>query len=117
MREPGVQLTWMDAKAGDRIVTPRIGKPVEVNALWLTATTTMARLGRAIGRTGNQYEELADRARTGFARFWNPAAQFCFDVIDGPGGPGTTMPRCAPIKSSPFRCRRLVLRRRTAGRG
>src|SRR5260370_38445032 len=48
----------------------------------------MARLGRAIGRTGNHYEELADRARTGFARFWNPAAQFCFDVIDGPGGAG-----------------------------
>jgi len=86
--EPGVQLTWMDAKVGDRIVTPRIGKPVEVNALWLNATTTMARLGRAIGRTGNHYEELADRARTGFARFWNPAAQFCFDVIDGPGGAG-----------------------------
>jgi predicted glycogen debranching enzyme len=86
--EPGVQLTWMDAKVGDWTVTPRIGKPVEVNALWLNATTTMARLGRAIGRTGNRYEELAERARTGFARFWNPAAQFCFDVIDGSGGPG-----------------------------
>src|SRR5205807_2146940 len=86
--EPGVQLTWMDVKTGDWVVTPRIGKPVEVNALWLNATTTMARLGHAIGRTGNRYDELAERSRTGFARFWNPATQFCFDVIDGPGGTG-----------------------------
>ena len=86
--EPGVQLTWMDVKTGDLVVTPRIGKPVEVNALWLNATTTMARLEHAIGRTGHSYDELAERARTGFARFWNPARQFCFDVIDGPGGTG-----------------------------
>ena len=86
--EHGVQLTWMDVKTGDWVVTPRIGKPVEVNALWLNATATMARLGHAIGKTGNRYDELAERARTGFARFWNPATQFCFDVIDGPGGTG-----------------------------
>jgi glycogen debranching enzyme len=48
----------------------------------------MARFARAIGRTGDHYDELADRARVGFARFWNPAGQFCFDVIDGPGGSG-----------------------------
>jgi predicted glycogen debranching enzyme len=86
--EPGVQLTWMDVKTGDWVVTPRIGKPVEVNALWLNATTTMARFGRAIGRTGDRYDELAESARSGFKRFWNPATQFCFDVIDGPGGTG-----------------------------
>jgi predicted glycogen debranching enzyme len=86
--EPGVQLTWMDAKVGDSVVTPRIGKPVEINALWLNAIITMARFGRAIGRTGKRYDELAERARTGFARFWNPARQFCFDVIDGPAGAG-----------------------------
>jgi predicted glycogen debranching enzyme len=83
---PGVQLTWMDAKVGDRVITPRMGKAVEVNALWLNATTSMAQFGRAIGRTGKRHDELAERARAGFARFWNPAAQFCFDVIDGPGG-------------------------------
>jgi predicted glycogen debranching enzyme len=83
---PGVQLTWMDAKVGDRVITPRMGKAVEVNALWLNATSAMAQFGRAIGRTGKRYDELAERARAGFARFWNPAAQFCFDVIDGPGG-------------------------------
>jgi predicted glycogen debranching enzyme len=84
---PGVQLTWMDAKVGDRVITPRMGKAVEINALWLNAATAMAQFGRAIGRTGKRYDELAERARVGFARFWNPAAQFCFDVIDGTGGP------------------------------
>ena len=83
---PGVQLTWMDAKAGDHVITPRRGKPVEVNALWLNATAAMAQFGRAIGRTGNRFDEMAERTRTGFARFWNPATQYCFDVIDGPGG-------------------------------
>src|ERR1019366_5790670 len=86
--EDGVQLTWMDVKAGDRVVTPRIGKPVEVNALWLNAATTMVRFARTLGRTANPYEALAQRARTGFARFWNPGGQFCFDVIDGPEGNG-----------------------------
>jgi predicted glycogen debranching enzyme len=86
--EPGVQLTWMDAKVGDRVVTPRIGKPIEVNALWLNAAATMARFAHALGLTPNHYEELAQRARIGFERFWNPSAQFCFDVIDGPQGSG-----------------------------
>jgi predicted glycogen debranching enzyme len=84
--QPGVQLTWMDAKVGEHVITPRMGKPVEVNALWLNATSAIAQFGRAIGRTGNRYDEMAERARTGFARFWNPARGFCFDVLDGPGG-------------------------------
>ena len=86
--EPGVQLTWMDAKVGDQVVTPRIGKPIEVNALWLNATNTMARFARVLGRTPNSYEGLAQRARTGFDRFWNADTQFCFDMIDGPRGSG-----------------------------
>ena len=85
--EPGVQLTWMDAKVGDRVVTPRIGKPVEVNALWLNAAASMARFAQALGRNAARYEDLAKRARTGFARFWNSEKQFCFDVIDAPGCP------------------------------
>jgi predicted glycogen debranching enzyme len=85
--EPGVQLTWMDAKVGDRVVTPRIGKPVEVNALWLNAAEAMAGFARALGRNATRYEGLAERARTGFARFWNSQKQFCYDVIDAPGGP------------------------------
>jgi predicted glycogen debranching enzyme len=85
--EPGVQLTWMDAKVGDLVVTPRIGKPVEVNALWLNAAAAMAGFARSIGRNAARYEDLAERTRTGFARFWNSEKQFCFDVIDAPGSP------------------------------
>ena len=85
--EPGVQLTWMDAKVGGRVVTARIGKPVEVNALWLNAEEAMARFALALGRNAARYEGLADRTRSGFARFWNSEKQFCFDVIDAPGNP------------------------------
>ncbi len=82
--EPGVQLTWMDAKVDGRVVTPRIGKPVEVNALWLNATSTMAQFARALGRGTNRYEDLAAHSRSGFPKFWNSEKRFCFDVIDAP---------------------------------
>lgn len=82
--EPGVQLTWMDAKVGDRVITPRMGKPVEVNALWLNATTAMVEFAQALGRTATSFEKLAAQARKGFARFWNAEKKFCFDVIDSP---------------------------------
>ncbi len=84
--EPGVQLTWMDAKIGDWVVTPRIGKPVEVNALWINALATQGRFAEALGKSKAQYSEGAEKARQGFHRFWNPKANFCFDVIDGPEG-------------------------------
>jgi glycogen debranching enzyme len=74
----------MDAKVGDWVVTPRTGKPVEVNALWLNALATMAQFARTLGRRTEAYEYLAKRARAGFARFWNDPANYCFDVIDGP---------------------------------
>jgi predicted glycogen debranching enzyme len=85
--EPGVQLTWMDAKVADHVVTPRIGKPVEVNALWLNAAASMARFAQSLGRISARYDALAERARTSFSRFWNSERQFCFDVIDAPGSP------------------------------
>jgi predicted glycogen debranching enzyme len=84
--EPGVQLTWMDAKVGDWVVTPRVGKPVEVNALWLNALTTQAKFAEALGTSPASYVELAGQVRQGLQRFWNPAANCCFDVIDGPEG-------------------------------
>jgi predicted glycogen debranching enzyme len=84
--EPGVQLTWMDAKVGGRVVTPRMGKPVEINALWLNALATQAKFAKMLARPTAPYDELAARAREGFARFWNPEANCCFDVIDGPEG-------------------------------
>jgi predicted glycogen debranching enzyme len=84
--EPGVQLTWMDAKVGDWVVTPRIGKPVEVNALWYNALRSMADLARIVDEDATELEELAEQIRRGFGRFWNPAAGYCYDVLDGPQG-------------------------------
>ena len=107
--EAGVQLTWMDAKTGDRVVTPRIGKPVEINALWLSAAATMTQFARAMGRIPDRYADLAQRARAGFERFWNPAKQYCFDVIDGPRGKDDNDPALRPnqiftvsLPESPF---------------
>jgi predicted glycogen debranching enzyme len=84
--EPGVQLTWMDAKVGDWVVTPRIGKPVEINALWYNALRSMAEFARLLNEPAEDYEALAEQSRSGFARFWNPVAGYCYDVIDGPFG-------------------------------
>ena len=84
--EPGVQLTWMDARVGDWVVTPRIGKPVEINALWYNALVAMARLAGRLGHPTDGWEAMAERAAARFARFWNEAAGHCHDVIDGPDG-------------------------------
>jgi predicted glycogen debranching enzyme len=74
--EPGVQLTWMDAKIGDHVVTPRSGKPVEVQALWINALALA-------GRRAEPWRVLAERARGAFAaRFWNEAAGALFDCVD-----------------------------------
>ena len=70
---PGVQLTWMDAKVGDHVITPRIGKPVEVQALWINALRV----------AGGRYTAIADRAQAAFrARFWNAAGGCLYDVVD-----------------------------------
>jgi predicted glycogen debranching enzyme len=84
--EPGVQLTWMDAKVGDWVVTPRTGKAVEINALWYNALRSMTAFARRLGQPAERWERLAERVGTGFERFWNEAAGYCFDVVDGPEG-------------------------------
>jgi predicted glycogen debranching enzyme len=87
--EPGVQLTWMDAKAGDWVVTPRAGKPVEIQALWIHACRIVARLCRERGdqAAAARHASLGERAATAFgARFWNGDRGCLFDVVDGPTG-------------------------------
>jgi predicted glycogen debranching enzyme len=84
--QPGVQLTWMDAKVGDWVVTPRIGKPVEVNALWYNAQRAMAYFARLLGESHDTYDAAARQTREGFGRFWNEATGYCYDVLDGPEG-------------------------------
>jgi predicted glycogen debranching enzyme len=83
--ESGVQLTWMDAKVGDWVVTPRIGKPVEINALWFNALEIMASLAAAAKKSRQPFAKLAARVKQSFARFWNAPAGYCYDVIDAPG--------------------------------
>jgi 4-alpha-glucanotransferase len=84
--EPGIQLTWMDAKVGNRVITPRIGKPVEINALWFNALSAMVELAGRLGADGGAYRAAAARAKTGFARFAMPGGRGLYDVIDGPEG-------------------------------
>ncbi|MEG4574948.1 amylo-alpha-1,6-glucosidase [Microcoleus sp. N3A4] len=84
--ETGVQLTWMDAKIGDWVVTPRIGKPIELSALWYNAIQAMASFARKLGKPHYEYEQLGDRTAAGFTRFWNDSTNYCYDVLDGPGG-------------------------------
>ena len=84
--EAGVQLTWMDAKIGDWVVTPRTGKPIEVNALWFNALRTMAAFALHLGKPHQEYEQMQERAAIGFKRFWNDAVGYCYDVLDGPEG-------------------------------
>jgi predicted glycogen debranching enzyme len=79
---PGVQLTWMDAKVGDWVVTPRIGKPVEVNALWYNALETMAALAPLAGKSAAPFAKMAATVKKSFAKFWNEDAGCCYDVID-----------------------------------
>jgi predicted glycogen debranching enzyme len=83
---PGVQLTWMDAKVDDHVITPRIGKPVEINALWFAALTTAARFAEHCDEDPLPYEDAAARVLGSFGRFWNDERDCCYDVLDGPGG-------------------------------
>jgi predicted glycogen debranching enzyme len=82
---PGAQLTWMDAKIGDWVVTPRTGKPVEINALWINALETMTQLARVLNKSADSYERLSTQAKKSFQKFWNADRNCCFDVIDVPG--------------------------------
>lgn len=84
--EAGVQLTWMDAKAGDWVVTPRHGKPVEINALWFNALTAMADFSRRLGRNPAGYEAMAATAKAGFRRYLRGDGGGLLDVLDGPNG-------------------------------
>jgi 4-alpha-glucanotransferase len=89
--EPGVQLTWMDAKVGDWVVTPRIGKPVEINALWYNAHLIMQAFAARLGIAAGAYAQQAARIREGFQRFVRQDGNGLFDVLDGPNGADATL--------------------------
>jgi predicted glycogen debranching enzyme len=81
--EPGQQLTWMDARVGTREITPRIGKPVEIQALWLNALRMTAGID-------DRWSAVLARGRASFERrFWNASRDCLFDVVDVDHQPGT----------------------------
>ena len=93
--EGGVQLTWMDAKVGDWVVTPRYGKAVEIQALWYNALCMMERLANEFGDKPRKkcYAEMAALANKSFNRlFWNEAAGCLYDVVNGEARDGSIRP-------------------------
>lgn len=81
----GVQLTWMDARVGRRVVTPRGGKPVEIQALWYNALRVMEELARKFNDKANEkrFDEMASKAYESFnSLFWNEEMSCLYDVID-----------------------------------
>src|SRR6266478_5262796 len=95
----GYQLTWMDAKMGDWVVTPRRGKAVEINALWYNALELLSRWCGKEGEVAGaeKYSDAAKRARDSFnQRFWFTDGGYLFDVVDCDGQSGTTDSSCRP---------------------
>src|SRR5262249_25422183 len=90
--EPGVQLTWMDARVDGREVTPRTGKAVEIQALWYNALCVMEHLADKFGdgEGEKRYDRLAARAKQSFNElFWNEATGCLFDVVEGDARDGS----------------------------
>ena len=97
--EEGYQLTWMDAKMGDWVVTPRRGKAVEINALWYNALCLLAHWLRETDdeTSAKRYQEFADKARTSFNnRFWFADGGYLYDVVDCDGKTNTFDLSCRP---------------------
>lgn len=81
--EPGVQLTWMDAKVGDRVITPRLGKPVEINGLWINALGVTAWIRTKLKMDSGDWVELAEKASKSFEdKFWSEIDGWFFDTLD-----------------------------------
>jgi predicted glycogen debranching enzyme len=103
--EPGVQLTWMDAKIGDWVVTPREGKAVEIQALWYNALRVIARLSSVFNDhvESSRYASLAERTRARFRQvFWNESAGCLYDVVASDGPDGSLRPNQIFAVSLPY---------------
>jgi len=103
--EPGVQLTWMDAKVGDWVVTPRSGKPVEIQALWYNAIRIMEDFAaRTADETGRKrYNNMAALAKWSFNRlFWNEGGGYLYDVVNGGPPDGSIRPNQIFAVSLPY---------------
>ncbi len=84
---PGYQLTWMDAKVDDWVVTPRRGKPVEIQALWYNALRLMIQWGSQLGAKTDLWLQMAEQAEASFhRRYWFGSGGYLYDVVDGERG-------------------------------
>jgi predicted glycogen debranching enzyme len=103
--EPGVQLTWMDVKIGDWVVTPRTGKPVEIQALWYNALRLMQHLAAGFGDRdrASHFHSIAERTRASFADlFWNETEGCLNDVVSDAGADGSIRPNQILAVSLPY---------------
>jgi predicted glycogen debranching enzyme len=105
--DPNLPLTWMDAKVGDWVVTPRRGKPVEINALWYNAIRLLAEWRTALGVPDDELETLAARTKESFnQRFWFDRGGYLYDIVDGEHGDDES---CRPNQILSFSLRYPVL--------
>jgi predicted glycogen debranching enzyme len=105
--DPQLPLTWMDAKVQDWVVTPRRGKPVEINALWYNALRLLAEWRDAFGVADDELEQLAAQTKQSFnQRFWFESGGHLYDIVDGEAGDDTA---CRPNQILSFSLRYPVL--------
>jgi len=81
--EPGAQLTWMDAKVGDWVVTPRVGKPVEVNTLWINVLFILREFARRLKKGPRVAIDPLEARREFVRQFWNSETNCLYDVVNG----------------------------------
>jgi predicted glycogen debranching enzyme len=104
--EPGTQLTWMDAKIGDLVVTPRRGKAVEINALWYNALRIVGEISLKLGNSewAGKCLHLAKKAKRSFNQtFWNEAGNYLYDYVDGDHRDAAIRPNQIFAISLPYR--------------
>jgi len=100
--EPGTQLTWMDAKVGDWVVTPRVGKPVEINALWINVLFILREFARRLEKDPPMAIDPLEARREFVRQFWNPEAKCLYDVVDGPNKDASIRPNQIFAAALPF---------------
>lgn len=103
--KPGLRVTWMDAKVGDWVLTPRQGMPVELNALWYNALRSVESFARlfGLGDSADQMEAAAREVYEAFnRRFWNDAAECCYDVLTESGADSSVRPNQLLSVSLPY---------------
>ncbi len=97
------QVTWMDVRVGEWVVTPRHGKPVEINALWYNALRVMEKLAKKFGDNPSEYVRLATMVKKSFnAKFWNEEKKCLYDVVDEKGNDAMIRPNQIWAVSLPY---------------